>query len=101
MDDTTISRHALTTHETALLEAIDEPCDVWRMGNETAGQRERGQSCGVFGSEQSQSIVLLRSQIVLGKELVLDHPQAVVSSPEIEITLLLGRIKTAGGFFSG
>src|SRR5262245_27552574 len=49
----------------------------------------------MLGAQQAEGVVLLRGEIVPQEKLVFEHAQTVVGSPEIQVTLLLGRIKAA------
>jgi len=99
--DAAVVGHALTDDEAALFKAIDEARDVGGMRDELAGEDKRGECGGMFGAEQAEGVVLLRRQLVPKKKLVLDHPQAVVGPPEIQISFLLWRIETARDAASG
>src|SRR4029453_16667486 len=69
---------------------------IWVVRNEPRSEGQRGQGRGMLGLEQTQGVVLLRGQVVLRKELVLEHAEAVVRRAEAEIALLLRRIEAAG-----
>jgi hypothetical protein len=87
--------HSPPRNETTLFEPIDQARDVGCVRNELSGKDQRRQRPGMLGSQEAQGVVLLSREIVPQKQFVFEHAQPIIRSPEVEITLLLGRIEAA------
>ena len=90
LHDAAVVGHSLADDKVALGQAIQKPGDVRGMRDEPRSQGQRGEGRRMLGPEQPQGVVLLGGELVLRKELVLEHPQAVIRPPKTEINLLLG-----------
>src|SRR4030095_11042243 len=81
LNDAAVVGHPLADDKASFGKSIQNTRDVRVVRNEPRSEGQRGQGRGMLGLEQTQGVVLLRGQVVLRKELVLEHAEAVVRPP--------------------
>lgn len=80
-------------YQFSLFDLIEHSRDVRGPRDKAIGEGERGQAIGVFGPQQAEDVILLGSEVELGEDLIFESAEAVVSAPEVQISLLLGSIE--------
>jgi hypothetical protein len=83
LHDAAIIGHSVPGDQLSLFEAVYQPRDVGRVGNEFPREDESRQGSGMLSSQKPQGVVLLARQIVLLEQLVFPHSKTVVGSPKV------------------
>ena len=93
-DDTAIVAGPIALDQAALLQLVEQPRDVGSARHKPAGEIERVDLLRMSAAQEPQGVVLLRRQVMLAEEFVLEGAQAVIGAPEVEEHFLLQRVET-------
>lgn len=96
-DDAAVVGGAVALDQAPFYQFIKQAGDIGSARYEPAGQVERADFSRVFATEQAQGVVLLRSQVMDGEQLVFERPQSVVRAPQAQEGLLFERVEVATG----